>query len=274
MPAVELSRLKKQADELAGCLQQPVEFKRRLTDHLEFYADRVTRPGNMVRPAPLIPRYGVPPLFLQAVEQALQKPVEEDPLSGLKLAEELWKDSYLEPKLVAASLIGLAARKEPQAAAKLLVQYCLPQENPLVQEALLQRSGMQLRLSNLQVWFDLVERWVNSEFLAQQLIGFRALQGVIEDRDFENLPVIYRLLTNPVELTSRTTMHELEPLINSLARRSPIETVYFLRQCYNRTGNPILGRLIRKCLHAFPMESQVSLRKVIQDQIVMPHGKM
>ncbi len=266
MPAVELSRLKKQADELANCFQQPVEFKRLLLDRLEFYADRVTRPGNMVKPAPLIRRYGVPPLFLQAVEQVLQKPAAESPIAALQLAEELWKETYLEPRLLAASLIGLAARHEPGAAAGLLIQYCIPHENPLVQEALLQRSGIQLRLANLEVWFGLVERWVNSDTLAQQLIGFRALQGVIEDRDFENLPLIYRLLTGPIEMTNRATLHDLESLITALARRSPVETAYFLRQCYNRSSNPILARLIRKCLTVFPSDGQTNLRMVIQDQ--------
>ncbi len=266
MPAVELSRLRKQAEELAGCFSQPADFRRLLLDRLEFYADRVTRKGDMVRPAPLIPRYGVPPLFLQSLEQALQKPAEDSPMDALTLAEELWGESYLEPKILSASLIGLAARKEPRAAAEYLVRYCTPQENPLVQEALLQRSGNPLREASLQVWFDLVERWVNSELLSQQLIGFRALQGLIEDRDFENLPVVFRLLTNPAETANRSTLHELEKLIILLARRSSVETVFFLRQCYNRSGNVMLARLIRKCLPEFPADMQSSLRKVIQDQ--------
>lgn len=267
MPAVELTRVKKQAEELAGCMAEPADFIRLLLDRLEFYADRVTRPGNLARPAPLIPRYGVPPLFLQAVERSLQKPAENSPEQALLLARELWNDEFLEPKLLAASLIGFAAHHKPIEAADLLVEYCVPMENPLVQEALLQRSGMQLRTANLDVWFDLVERWVNSEALAQQLIGFRALQGVIADREFENLPVIFRLLSGPVEQTSRSTLHDLELLITGLARRSPVETAFFLRQCFNRTNNPILARLIRKCLAEFPPEGQVNLRKVIQDQV-------
>ncbi|BCY16325.1 hypothetical protein hrd7_01740 [Leptolinea sp. HRD-7] len=266
MPAVELSRVKKQADELAGCFSQPASFRRLLLDRLEFYADRVTRKGDMARPAPLIPSYGVPPLFLQMVEQALQKPADESPMGALALAEELWKEMYLEPKILSASLIGMAARKEPRAASNYLVRYCTPQENSLVQEALLQRSGNPLREASLQVWFDIVERWVNSETLSQQLIGFRALQGLIEDREFENLPVVFRLLTTPLEMTNRSTFHELEKMIILLARRTAVETVFFLRQCYNRTGNVMLARLIRKCLPEFPIEMQNSLRKVIQDQ--------
>jgi hypothetical protein len=270
MPAVELSRIKKQADELAGCLSQPADFRRKLIDHLEFYADRVTRQGDRVKPAPLIPRYGVPALFLQTVEQALQKSASESPQAALALAEELWKETFLEPKLLSATLIGLAARKEPRRASEYLVRYCVPQENSLVQEALLDRSGAQLREANLQVWFDLVERWVNSENLSQQLIGFRALQGVIEDREFENLPMIFRLLTTPIETANRSTLHELEILISAMARRTAVETVYFLRQCYNRSENPILARLIRKSLPEFPADLQSSLRRVIQDRPERP----
>lgn len=266
MPAVELNRLKKQADELASSLHQPAQFRRLLIDRLEFYADRVTRPGNMVRPAPLIPRYGVPPLFLQAVEQALQAPASGAPAEALELAKYLWQEVYLEPKVIAASLIGMAARTDPKSASEILVQYCVPKENPLVQEALLQRSGSQLRQANIDVWFNLVERWINSEQLSQRVIGFRALHDVIEDREFENLPVIYRMLTVPLESVDRTTLNELEPLVTTLARRSAVETLFLLRQCYNRTHNPILARLIRKCLPAFSQEEQVALRKVIQEQ--------
>jgi hypothetical protein len=266
MPAVELTRLKKQADELALYFHQPDEFKRLFLDRLEFYADRVTRPGNMARPAPLIPRFNVPDLFMQVIEQTLQSPSSSDPDGALQLAEILWKDEHLEPRLLGAALIGMAALKKPEMAASLLVQFCIPSENPLVQEALLQRSGVQLRAANVQVWFDLVERWIGSESLAQRLIGFTALHGVIEDRSFENLPIIYRLLTVPVETTNRATIHALEALIILLARRSPVETAYFLRQCYLRAGNPILSRLVRKVLPVFPVERQVNLRQALQDQ--------
>lgn len=267
MPAIELTRLKKQADELADCFHQPDEFKRLLLDRLEFYADRVTRPGNMARPAPLIPRFCVPDLFLQAVEQTLQNPARDDPEAALLLVESLWMDPHLEPRLLAAALIGMAAKNKPDEAANLLTQYCIPQENPLVQEALLQRSGVQLRAADMQVWFDLVERWISSGSIGQQLIGFRALRSVIDDRSFENLPVIYRLLTVPIETTSRATIHDLESLIISLARRSPVETAYFLRQCYARAGNPILSRLVRKVLPVFPTDGQANLRKALQNGI-------
>jgi hypothetical protein len=131
---------------------------------------------------------------------------------------------------------------------------------------LLQRSGVQLRSANIQVWFDLVERWINSESLAQQMIGFTALHGVIEDRNFENIPVIFRILTVPIEMTNRATIHDLESLVILLSRRSPVETAYFLRQCYLRAGNPILSRLVRKVLPVFPEENQINLRKALQDQ--------
>jgi len=266
MPAIELTRLKKQADELAGCFHQPAEFKRLLLDRLEFYADRVTRPGNMAKPAPLIPVFGVPDLFLQAVEQTLLKPVGDNPEAALLLIESLWMDPHLEPRLLAAALIGMVARIMPDEAANLLTQYCIPRENPLVQEALLQRSGVQLRAANMQVWVDLVERWINSVSIGQQLIGFRALRSVIEDHSFENLPVIYRIITLPIETTNRATIHDLESIIISLARRSPVETSYFLRQCYTRAGNPILSRLVRKVLPVFPADGQANLRKALQDQ--------
>jgi hypothetical protein len=265
MPAIELTRLKKQADELASKFHQPEVFLRLFIDLLEFYADRLTRPGLMAKPAPLIPKFGVPELFLQAVVQALQTPSFDDPDAALSLVRVLWTDKHLEPRLLAASLIGMAAPHRPEESAELLVQFCVASENPLVQEALLERSGLQLRAANWKVWIELVERWIVSSDITQQIIGFKALRGVIDDRDFENLPVIYRLLTNPLETVNRTTNHELEILITQLARRSPVETAYLLRQCHTRAGNPVLSRLLRKVLPNFPIENQKSLKNALQD---------
>jgi hypothetical protein len=266
MPAVELSRLNKQAEELAGLFHQPDEFRRLLLDRMEFYADRVTRSGNLAKPAPLIPRFNLPDLFLQVIEQVLQKPASSNPEAAINLARNLWQDTRLEPRLLATSLIGMAASQMPEMASELLVEYCTPQESPLVQQALLQRSGTQLRAANVRVWFDLVERWINASGVAQQLIGFKAILGVINDREFENLPLIYRILTFSVENINRITSFEIENLIRALAKRSPVETAFFLRQCYTRSSNPILGRLVRRSLPAFEVEGQESLRKTLQDQ--------
>ena len=168
--------------------------------------------------------------------------------------------------MLAAALIGMAAGQMPEQSAELLVEYCIPEESPLVQQALLQHSGNQLRAANVRVWFDLVERWINASIAAQQLIGFKAVLGVVNDREFENLPLVYRILTYPVENTNRVTSHDIESLIRALAKRSPVETAFFLRQCYSRSINPLLGRLIRKCLPIFALEGQASLRKTLQDQ--------
>src|SRR5512142_2159797 len=106
MPAAELTRLRAQINGLITRFADPNGFRLALRDLLELYANRAYRPGQAVQPQPLLPSYRVAPLIMQQLELELSKTCQEQPAAALELIETLWHDPFLEPRLLAATLLG------------------------------------------------------------------------------------------------------------------------------------------------------------------------
>jgi hypothetical protein len=98
----------------------------------------------------------------------------------------------------------------------------------------------------------------------QQQQGLRALLPMINDPRFENLPVFFRLIAPLTRTAPSAVRPDLLDVLESLARRSPPETAFFLRQTLDTPNSPDTPWLIRQCLRAFPDELQASLRETVR----------
>jgi hypothetical protein len=108
---------------------------------------------------------------------------------------------------------------------------------------------------------EIINEWLSASPAASKAMGLRALVSLLEDRDFENLPIVFNLL-QPLILTAPSRLHgELLEVLQSLVRRSPVETTYFLRQVLSSTSSAVSTRLIRQILPSLSPELQASLRK-------------
>jgi hypothetical protein len=104
-----------------------------------------------------------------------------------------------------------------------------------------------------------VEDWLGDGDLSLQQLGLRALLPLMEV-DIHLLPVFYHLLAPFVRAVPPRLRPELLDVLRALARRSPKETAYFLRQGLETSSNPDTPWLVRQCLNDFPPEFQSSLR--------------
>jgi hypothetical protein len=104
-----------------------------------------------------------------------------------------------------------------------------------------------------------VEDWLQEEDDSLQQLGLRALVLLVEV-DIHLLPVFYRLLAPFIRSVPAKLRPELLDVLQELARRSPKETAYFLRQGLDTSNNPDTSWLVRQCLSEFPPEIQSSLR--------------
>lgn len=104
MPAIQLNRLNKQANDLAALYNEPARFVRELRDLFEFYSDRTRRPSQTGAPDPVIPTYNVPDPVLRRVLFAITPYIAEDPESALLLADACWARQHLEFRIMAAQI--------------------------------------------------------------------------------------------------------------------------------------------------------------------------
>ncbi len=95
-------------------------------------------------------------------------------------------------------------------------------------------------------------------------LGLRALLAQLTETDYENLPVIYRLLGLLMPTASKELRPYLRDLIRPLARRSPSETAFFLRESLTGSDNPVIPWLIRHSMESFPQDVQANLKTALK----------
>lgn len=264
MPAIQPARLRQQAALLAQSFDQPLVFVRSLHHLLEFYADRARRPGQTGKPSPLMSAYNVRSPVLSVLLQEWTPLIENDTSLALSLCDALWRENYLEFRLLAASLLG---RIPPDPLEPILnrIEYWSiePLEDSLV-AALFTNSLSGLRKEDPDRLIKLVEQWLSSENVKEMHYGMLALLPLVNDPEFKNLPVFFRLIHPFCRELPPALRASLIELLIALAHRSPLETAYFLRQSFETSNSQDTAWLIRRVVNEFPPEQEQSLRASIR----------
>ncbi len=264
MPAVQMTRLKTQLDELTWKFSRPEDFRRGVNELFDLYADRSYRAGQMVQSGRGMPAYHIPALVLNRLEQELVRHIQENPGAALAAADALWKDTYLEPRLVAAYLLGRAPVAPPEPVIERLKAWCTPKLERQALEVLLDHGCARLRKEGEPAWFQLLQDWLNTYKTEYEVIALKALLPAVRDREFENLPPIYQMVSPLIQLPASGLQSELDIMIEALARRSPTETAYFLRQMLGMNTGISTARLVRRALPAFPENLQEGLKTAMK----------
>lgn len=265
MPAINLTRLRQQAAQLAEYFDQPKAFIGALHDLLDIYADRSYRPGQSGTPPPLIPSYNVPKPVLRHIILILTPLIKTQPKQAFSLCDALWQEPYLEFRLLTTFILGLIPPEHAETILSRVEQWGRTKTEEQILICLMQEGLASVRQGSPETLLTLVEAWLNSSETTSQQMGLRALTPLLANPEFENLPVFYRLLTPFVRSVSPQLRPYVLEVIKDLARRSPQETAYFLRQNLEVPDNHDTAWMIRHCIQEFPESNQDSLREAIRN---------
>jgi hypothetical protein len=266
MPAIQIARLRAQMVQLMDLYHQPAQFLRSLHDLLDFYTDHTYRPGQAGKVQPLLPHYRVPSPILRQLEIELAASFQQDVQAGLDLADALAIDPYYEPRILAIYLLSLAPVVPPEPVLQRIHAWARPEEDRQVLRALITRGAGRLMREQPDCWSGLVQGWLTSDKPAVHSMGLHALLAIIEDESFQNLPVIYHLVSPSMHGLPANLQADLLAVLQALARRSPAETAYFLRQMLTVVQDSLIPRLVRRCLPIFTPEIQASLRAALKSR--------
>jgi hypothetical protein len=270
VPAIQPARLRHQAALLAEQFSDPPAYIRSLHYVLDFYSDRARRPGKTGKPGPLLTAYNVRPPVLRMLLQELIPQAEQDVAGGLALCDALWAEPYLECRLLAGMLLGQIPLQPPEAITDRLQGWITTNLEFFLIEALLSNGVERLHRQQPQVLIHMIEGWLHSTKTFHQQLGLRALLPLIRDPAFENLPVFFRLIQQLCQAAPAALRPDLLDVLAALARRSPQETAYFLRQTLIFPDSPDTPWLIRQSLSQFPPEMQSSLRQAMREADALP----
>jgi hypothetical protein len=268
MPAIQPARLRQQAALLAQSFSQPDIFVRSLHHLFESYADNARHPGQSGGTPPLIEAYYVRPPVLRQLVVELNPYAQEDSNSAMVLANALWQQPFLEFRQLAANLLGLIPVENPEPVVTLLDGWLNTRPEDRIIEALLVQGTLSLRRDRQDDFLQIVSHWLERQELFANQLGLRALVPLVQDPGFENIPFIFRL----IQPFSRSMVSGLRPfmvnIMHALARRSPQETVFFLRHDLEAPEHPDTPWLIRQTLPILPLALHESLRASLRNHSI------
>ncbi len=267
MPAIDLTRLRKQATRLADFFFLPDEFMKHLREILEFYVNYTLRTVENVAPGSNLKTYRTPPAVLTQIQNELRLKAEENPHFALELADRLWDEGALETRLLASYLLGRIPPQEERLLPR-ITAWTQQIRDPEVRVALLTTSLTRMRKETPNQFLALVREYLHPERSRSWSNGIQALIPMIADSDFENLPAIFDIVEPIVEEAPSTLQYNLTDLIVTLYRASPNETVFMLKHILNTTENQMTAVTLRRISPDFPPPLQKELRDLLRPQML------
>src|SRR5512135_2907443 len=121
MPAIDLSRLRRQAARLGDFFFVPDEFIRHLHEILDSYVNYTVRKAQAAAPGANMRTYRTPAAVVKQIEQELaaRAAIADNSDAALELADRLWDEEWLETRMLAAFLLGSVPPREERLLARL-----------------------------------------------------------------------------------------------------------------------------------------------------------
>jgi hypothetical protein len=265
MPAVDPKRLKFQIEELLIFFDLPEKFHQRLQDLFNQYANRHLHFGDSSSTRPLIPIYNLPRPVARQLNLELSRRCEMQLEAALALADELWKDSYLEIKQTAIHILGAAPISEPALILSRITEWISPNLDKTLISQLFSTGAQQLRGDFQEEWERFIASFLEKEKPKMIGLGIKGLLEGSKDPDFINLPAVFRLISPLIRNPHPAIQQELIQLVSRLVQRSPTETAFFLKQTLAISDSSATAQLIKDCLNEFPenlrRDMKASLKK-------------
>lgn len=265
MPAIDLARLRKQANRLADFFFLPDEFMKHLREILDFYVNYTLRTKENVAPGSNLKTYRTPPAVLTQIENELRAVATANPDHALNLADTLWDEGALETRLLAAFLLGRIPPQEERLLPR-LTAWTQQIRDPDVHSALLSTSLARMRRENPNQFFNLIREYLHPARTRTWSNGIQALIPMIADTTTANLPPIFDLVEPIIEEAPSTLQNDLAELIVVLYRASSNETTFMLKHILANTENPMTVVTLRRISSAFPPPLQSALRDLLRPQ--------
>lgn len=263
MSAVNLPRLRIQSAKLTGLFDDPAEFLRKLHDHFENYADRTIRPSAITSPILVLPSFRVPIAVIRQLEIDLGTKARNDPDQAIALADKLWEDEYFESRSLAAYLLGQIPPTDERYLTR-LNSWVAETREPRINKILLSTSMTKLRKEQPELYLNEIERWSHPVEKKMWKNAIIALLPLIKDKNFHNLPAIYKIVSPIIESAPATMQENISVLICALYASSPTETTFFMKQLLTLSTLPHTLTNIRRIFPSLPVPLQKDLREIVR----------
>ncbi len=264
MPAIDLTRLRARFKLLEETIENPGEFTRGLRELFLFHADFTQTAGNSSSGGGTMPKFNSPALLNREVVLALSPYCNEKPALILPIIDCLWQEREVELRELAAQLLGRMPQNTFDEVVHRIQTWSLEKNDAEILPLLHQTASAQIRRDAPNRWLDVLNTWNSSSEPWLAKLAINGTIPLIDDRAFENLPAIFTFISPLILTPTYENQYELLNVIEHLAQRSEVETVYFLKQVMSLSTDPGMGRFMRRAIELFSAEMQESLRSAMR----------
>ena len=264
MAAIDLTRLNKQIDALKEVFSQPAEFRQQFHETLQFYHRYAHRQHKDAVPVSFMRVYDLPDQILPQLAYGLSLKAHQDANATLAVVDELWKDDHFEARDLAAHLLGQVPLAAKASVFERITQWSSAPMDRAVVNSVFNKGSQRLRSEAPDEWIEFVGNLLGSPIERTQNHGLYALSLLAEQAHSDQLPRIFRWIRPFLQSDLSLIQPNLSQVIASLARRSPTETAYVLKEVLSDTdGNWIEGR-VRAYLPFFDEQVSQGLQSSIR----------
>jgi hypothetical protein len=266
MPAIQPARLKLQVASLVAQYDQPSVFVRELHHLLDFYSDHTQRHGQAGLPSSLLDSYNTPAPVMRQVWHEVSRLIKPHPNQLLHLCDALWAEPNYDMQLLATRILGGLPTSPPEPVLERLQAWVGPGIDHRLLDSLLEYGVVRFQLEAPDKLLGLISAWLASSTQVERQAGLHALLPMIKSAGDSTLPTIFRLITPYLRIAPPRLRPDILPVVSALARITPPETAYLLRQNLSVPDNPDTAWIIRQVMEEFPEEMKAGLRQAMKGE--------
>lgn len=261
MPTIQLAKLQQEAAQLSDFFPQPSNYLLGVERLLQTYAVPVHRQGRVKGLRPVLRTYEVPPPLIKQLQLEMAQQARLYPQEALRVADGLWAHRSIETRTLAARLLG-ALPAEPPRIAERLAAWAQENREPVLAPELSEHATLGLAEKHPEQLIAYAAVWLGGQ-PRQQALALGALQTLLHETNFANLPALFAVLAPVAADPNRALRPDLADVLIGLAGRSPKETEFFLIESL-AGGSDGAGWVARQVMKVLPEDSRERLRAVLK----------
>lgn len=263
MPAIHIDRLYQQIHTIFDPESPAPIFCENFRSLLDVHANLAYRAGSEIQRKSSIPKLHLPPIVMQQLQIQFKSIAHSKPELALEYADQLWLEKSYEAKYFSTVILGSLPVEYIINIIERFVDWGSKTSDKEIHQILFKYGSQNIIQSNSSLWFEMIQNWVDSTSHPQAITAIYALQTLINDPEFINLPKVFKIISPLFSMNNRNITTGLTQLVEDLALKNPNETTHFLSNLLLSSPYSSPKQIIRKCLKFFPKDEQKILRTAL-----------
>ena len=264
MAAIDLTRLNKQIEGLKEVFAQPVEFRQQFHEILQFYHRYAHRQHKDAVPVSFMRVYNLPDQVLPHIANGLSLKARQDEVETLAVVDELWLDEHYEARDLATHLLGQVPSTASTAVYDRIRQWSSAPMDRAVVSSVFSKASQRLNSEDPKGWTEFIGNLLANPLEHMQNHALYALALLVEQSHSDQLPLFFRWIRPFLQSDQTLIQPNLSRVIAVLARRSPAETAYILKEVLSDTEGTGIEQRVRSYLPFFEEEVSQGLQASIR----------